>query len=336
MGVFQDLTDCRFGHVVVIERTFVDGRKATMWRYKCDCGNYGIAAAGDLRSGRIKSCGCFRHQKAKERLNDLTGLRFGKLVVESRSNNKGSAVCWNCICDCGNRTVVRSAQLTSGRTKSCGCLKHDNSKLLGKGIIDRTGIRIGTYTVISRIEGTSPVMWRCVCDCGQERIVPSAYISKNSIGPCLSCKPLPRSAERLHRIWSGMKSRCFNPRASRYESYGGRGISVCKEWADDYLAFKKWALSAGYSDELSIDRIDVNGNYTPDNCRWATKEEQSRNRTANIYVVFDGKKMCLADACKYFDVSYDATIKQVRNGCDPMESILWHQKKKAVSEIQMG
>jgi len=86
----------------------------------------------------------------------------------------------------------------------------------------------------------------------------------------------------LYRRWRGMRSRCYNSRAHEFKNYGGRGIVICPEWLADYSAFEKWALSHGFSPELSIDRIDVNGNYAPDNCRWADSLTQARNKTTNL------------------------------------------------------
>ena len=89
---------------------------------------------------------------------------------------------------------------------------------------------------------------------------------------------MEQNIERLHRIWNGMRQRCLNPKSVAYKNYGGRGISICEEWKNSRDKFVIWALSHGYSDELSLDRMDVNGNYTPENCRWVSQAVQSNNR----------------------------------------------------------
>ncbi len=101
---------------------------------------------------------------------------------------------------------------------------------------------------------------------------------------------LPYWRCRLYRIWSAMKQRCNNPNTISYKHYGARGISVCEQW-EDYFTFRDWALSHGYRDDLTIDRIDVNGNYCPDNCTWADYRQQANNKTNNRIIEFEGKKM---------------------------------------------
>jgi hypothetical protein len=100
---------------------------------------------------------------------------------------------------------------------------------------------------------------------------------------------------RLYEIWCCMKKRCYNPKDKRFKNYGGRGITVCDEWKNDYLTFKLWATSNGYQDDLTIDRISVDGNYCPENCRWATAKEQMRNTTRNHFVTAFGETKTIAE-----------------------------------------
>lgn len=164
-------------------------------------------------------------------------------------------------------------------------------------IIDLSGQRFGRWTVICRGKdkvsesGSKKITWHCVCDCGNEADVAASNLRS---GKSISCGCLQREKcsermkrintihgdthTRLFRIWTGMKTRCFNPNDKAYPRYGGRGITICEEWQHNFSAFRDWALSHGYSDDLSIDRIDNDGNYCPQNCRWATAKEQVHNR----------------------------------------------------------
>ena len=101
------------------------------------------------------------------------------------------------------------------------------------------------------------------------------------------------SNTRLYRIWYGMKQRCYNPKNTRYKNYGGRNITVCDEWENDFISFYNWAIYNGYNDNLTIDRIDVNGNYKPDNCRFIDQKTQQRNRSNNHLITYNGKTHCI-------------------------------------------
>lgn len=144
---------------------------------------------------------------------------------------------------------------------------------------DWVGKRYGNLTIAGY--DYKERQFRCLCDCGKEKFVKPSFLFNGKVKTCgLSCPiHISRnpgvSRERLHWIWSGMKRRCNPDIDSRY--YSNRGITVCDEWANSYEAFKKWALSNGYRDDLTIDRIDSDGNYEPGNCRWATYKEQRDN-----------------------------------------------------------
>ena len=113
------------------------------------------------------------------------------------------------------------------------------------------------------------------------------------------------AGSRLYEIWCGMKKRCYNIKDKRYEKYGGRGIAVCDEWKDSFCAFREWATESGYQDSLTIDRIDVNGNYCPENCRWATVAQQQRNTTRNRYITAFGETRTMAEWAELSGIRQD-------------------------------
>ena len=203
---------------------------------------------------------------------DLTGMKFGKLTVISRADDNISpsgykTIMWNCMCGCGNKTIVRGKLLTGGITKSCGCLQ--------KELMSKRQTIHGGY-------GT-----------------------------------------RLYTIWDSIRQRCNNPKCHAYKNYGGRGISVCDEW-NDFSKFKQWATETGYDENadrgiFTIDRIDVDSNYCPENCRWSNMREQTNNRRISIHLSYRGETHALTEWADITGIKYCTIWRRYKNGLSPSD-----------------
>lgn len=196
-------------------------------------------------------------------------------------------------------------------------------------LIDLTGQRFGKLTVLRRAEnyvksnGHKESKWVCCCECGNEITVTRTNLKRARSCGCSKGKYISDSKithgmsnSRLYRIWQNMKNRCYNPNVDRYDRYGGRGITVCEKWRDSFEAFYKWAIDNGYSDELSIDRKDVNGNYTPDNCRWISMEKQADNKSNSRIFEYNGEAHTVSEWSKILDISRDIIWNRIKRGWD--------------------
>lgn len=190
-------------------------------------------------------------------LIDITGKRFGKLIVLKKmpSLPTNTNTRWLCKCDCGNLTEIAGCHLKGGKIVSCGCVRD-----------------FDFYSKLSTKHGFS--------------------------------------GTPLHDIWCAMKDRCYLKSNGGYHNYGGRGIRVCKKWKNNFLSFRKWALENGWESGLTIERIRVNGNYEPTNCKWATMAEQSLNKRDTTYIIFNGEKQPLLSV--YRNISSPVSIDMVR------------------------
>lgn len=231
-----DLTGQRVGKLIVVKEAGRDKHGGVTWLCQCDCGNTRIVSNGCLKRKVTTSCGCSNWYI---QIKDITGNRYGRLVVLRfiKTDEKRRSL-WECQCDCGKTVIVQKNNLTSGNTKSCGCLSS------------------------------------------------SLKTTHN------------KSKSRLYSVWHGMKQRCLNPNVEEYKNYGGRGIKICPEWMD-FETFYQWAISNGFIEsspkgQNTIDRIDVNGNYEPLNCRFVNMSVQSNNTRRNKLLTYQGRTQTIS------------------------------------------
>lgn len=197
--------------------------------------------------------------------------------------------------------------------------------------IDLTGRRFERLVVLKEADKRGPqnqIYWLCLCDCGKQVEVNGGSLRSGSTKSC-GCykiekfinmaKTYPRKKDgkaktRLYKIWRGMIRRTMNPKRQNYYRYGGRGIRVCDEWLHDFSAFKEWSMKNGYNDTLSIDRIDSNGNYCPENCRWADKIQQARNRETTRYFEYNGENKTVVEWAEITGIPYTTILRRINDG----------------------
>lgn len=213
--------------------------------------------------------------------------------------------------------------------------KYDDNKWIGN--------KYGNLTVVEPVHvtlnnGGKQWYWKLKCDCGNETIMnPHAVIHGKYRSCGCSFKAGVTATHReshtpLHNIWCGMNKRC-NPKGKSSRGYGDRGISVCEEWKS-YEAFSKWARENGYEEGLTIERIDVNGNYCPQNCTWITLEKQARNRRTTHWVEYQGKRMSLAEACEQANLPYKQVFERIVKRNWPVEKALSTPMRKMKKRSQ--
>ena len=206
------------------------------------------------------------------KLQDLTGKKFGRLIVIRRDGSDNSKhATWLCRCECGNKVVVSAYSLKSGNTQSCGCLQKERAKK-----------------------------------------------AKTTHG---------LRHTKLYVSWFNMKQRCSNVNYEHYKYYGGRGITYCQEW-ERFEPFKDWAMKNGYQDNLTIDRIDVNGNYEPDNCRWATAKEQANNMRTNRLLSYNGETHNMKQWSEIMNINYTTLSWRLSSGWSIEKALTYKNKKE--------
>lgn len=322
MGRFVDLTGRKFARLTVLRKA-EQYTKDIKWVCSCDCGKEVTVIGAHLKDGHTTSCGTC--QKTK----DLTGQKFGKLtaikLLDKRTKSGGAI--WLCQCECGNTTKVAGSQLSNGHTKSCGCMIHKEG-----WVEDITGLKFGRLTVLEKVGKQNKhhrSHWICKCDCGKiiEAREDSLRNGHTTSCGCYNRERVSQTASthrltnsRLYSIWENIVDRIENPNCKGYKYYGGRGIAICKEWRNDFKTFYDWSMSNGYQDNLTIDRINVDGNYEPSNCRWVTWEIQNSNKRNNHYEYINGQKYTVTQISKMYNINLRTLCHRLEK-MDIMEAI---------------
>lgn len=255
---------------------------------------------------------------------NLIGKKYGLLTVLAFTDkrNKSGSLIWKCKCDCGNIVELSTSEIKRPERKSCGCLM--------KKTKDLTNIRFGRLIALKKIEFNKKChssSWLCKCDCGNYKIINSGNLQSGrtkSCG-CLSIeikksrkKHGENNSNRLYRIWKGIKQRCNDDNCHNYK---GREITMCKEWQDSYLSFKDWALENGYKDTLSIDRINNNGNYEPNNCRWATSKQQANNTRKTVFLTIKNETKSVSYWSEVSGINRNTILARKRRGWDDYDCV---------------
>ena len=214
----------------------------------------------------------------------------------------------------------------------------DNSKMY-EDLINK---KFGMLTVLRRVNdiedvsGRKYIAYECICECGRKKTTKAYSLI---YGRCCSCghhtsKPKEgsimsnKTSKRLYSILSGMKSRCFSKNNPNFNHYGGRGITICQEWIDNFRSFEKWAIENGYRNDLTIDRIDVNGNYEPDNCRWITNKEQQNNKRNTVHIDFCGEDITLKELSNLTGIDRNTLYSRYSKGIKDEKILCRLQRKK--------
>lgn len=174
-------------------------------------------------------------------------------------------------------------------------------------------------------------LWRCECDCGGETVAVNSNLTRGNTKSC-GCHLHDMLVERntthgmvrspTYAVWRSMIGRCYTRSNTDYPHYGGRGITVYVEWRNDFPAFHEWAITSGYADGLTLDRIDNDGDYRPENCRWATQLRQANNKRNTLYITVRGATASLADMCREYGSNYKTTWKRLQRGWPPEDALL--------------
>ena len=246
-------------------------------------------------------------------LESITGVRFGRFIVLgpsclAKSGDRLAA----CLCDCGIRFESSPYHIKRGRVKSCGCL-YDSRRLK---LVGRQFGRLAVVKAVGR-NGHGQALFACNCNCGNSVTVLGTCLRRGDTRSCGCFKKEKstthgKSLTREYTIWKAMNQRCYNPKNDRYAHYGQRGIMVCRDWRNSFEAF--FADMGPCPPHYSIDRLDNDGNYEKENCRWSSASEQVLNQRRNRLVTFGGEVLPLTAMARKYGFSKHVLLSRLNAG----------------------
>lgn len=261
----------------------------------------------------------------------LDGQRFGKLLVIGYECTRGGRAMWRCRCDCGMLKPILAESLTSGKTKSCGCMTSGQPSPSRK---DMVGFKVGRLTVLEYAgRKGSRAVWRCKCECGKETVVTGKDLRTAQTMSCgclqfASHNKVRNVTHGLSRTpeaysWSSMMQRCYNRHSNRYEYYGARGIKVHPRYSDPTAGLHNLIADIGKRPSLqhTLNRIRNEGDYEPGNVEWADHFAQMQNTRFNRNLTLSGETMCMAQWARRIGISSATILGRLRRGW-PVERTL--------------
>lgn len=243
------------------------------------------------------------------------------LLEETKYRDSRGAKLGIYMCDCGVPKVFPISDVNGNFIKSCGCKKKSEHILIGH--------KYGNLTIIKEVPkrkykfNDTFKYHRCFlvkCDCGVQLEV---LLSVLKSGNTKSCGCIKKETTRrrfqthgltnhpLYKRWKSILSRCFNEKTPSFCNYGGRGISMCDEWKNDFISFYNWSISNGFKSELQLDRINNDGNYEPSNCRWVSAKINSWNRRSNIHIEYNGTLMTISELSEIYKIEYSKLYSRI-------------------------
>lgn len=319
-GLPEDLKNKKFGLLKALSLTKTN-KTGTHWKCICDCGNSKIVSARNLKTGATKSCGCLCKISKKEQFKNHKYVTKNKLYPkwqnikkESDWTNFRNFETW-AIKDGYNGSNYIHRKDKSKNWSETNCYISTSKYILkvrlpktSKVYPDITDLIIGELFAVKRIKNN---IWLWQCSCGKQIKGTEKSIQKKVDK---SCGHFKRESKKLSTRWQSMRKRCYQKNHRGYHRYGGRGITICDEWLEDCTKFYKWALENGFKSELQLDRIDNNKGYSPDNCRWVTRKQNSRNRSTNKLITYNNQTKILIEWAEELGINYKILQDGLKRG----------------------